>query len=112
VCCLLPTHPHSPTHALTQVCPHLSKHAQRYLARAARIIDCRRDDVLYRVGDVGQYFYIVLDGEVELCQVGLGYMCVPCVRAMIMCECKYANGYGEFYLNVSVPVSISVVSIA
>ncbi len=51
------------------MCPHLSKHAQRYLARAARIIDCRRDDVLYRVGDVGQYFYIVLEGEVELCQV-------------------------------------------
>jgi hypothetical protein len=46
----------------------LQSAARRYLARCSRIIDCSRDDILYRTGDVGQYFYIVLAGEVELCR--------------------------------------------
>ncbi len=23
---------------------------------------------MYRIGDVGQYFYVILDGTIELCQ--------------------------------------------
>lgn len=52
---------------MPKLCPNLSNISADFLAANCKLMRYRAGEILYRKGDPGEYFYVVLDGQVDLC---------------------------------------------